>query len=157
MFQIFVYFQGRSKSLTSIDTLDPSMPGSNNNGNNGGSSKSPGSARLDLEVGGRLSVPMWSGSASADHSPTSPGFHRRRKLSTASKVSTFSDSAFNEWCLCVPLNLFTRTWWWWGMITTFFSFFRFPAQNSSLFILSALMMLGNEDMKNLFRRPEAPV
>ena len=65
------------------------MPGSNNNGNNGGSSKSPGSARLDLEVGGRLSVPMWSGSASADHSPTSPGFHRRRKLSTASKVSTF--------------------------------------------------------------------
>ena len=78
-----LFFQGRSKSLTSIDTLDPSMPGSNNNGPNGGKS---GGSGLDLEVGGRLSVPMWSGSTSADHSPTSPGFHRRRKLSTASKV-----------------------------------------------------------------------
>ena len=78
-----IVFQGRSKSLTSIDTLDPSMPGSNNNGPNGGKS---GGSGLDLEVGGRLSVPMWSGSTSADHSPTSPGFHRRRKLSTASKV-----------------------------------------------------------------------
>ena len=63
------------------------MSGSNNNGNNGGNGgKNPGATGLDLEVGGRLSVPMWSGSASADHSPTSPGFHRRRKLSTASKV-----------------------------------------------------------------------
>ena len=44
---------------------------------------------LDLDcTGGRLSVPpTWS----ADHSPTSPGFHRRRKLSTASKASTLRE------------------------------------------------------------------
>ena len=70
------FFQGRSKSLTSIDTIGPTMP-------NGGTSASDLGG---LDCGGRLSVPMRP--ERSDHStPSSPGYHRRRKLSTASKVS----------------------------------------------------------------------
>ena len=82
----FFKFQGRSKSLTSIDTLEPSQSAnmSTSPGGAGGLPAKPGHG-LDLDCTGRLSVPpAWS----ADHSPTSPGFHRRRKLSTASKVSS---------------------------------------------------------------------
>ena len=100
----FVYLQGRSKSLTSIDTLEPSSGSSDMAGTSSGGGGGVGPANvnaashhhpdsrpcLDLDcTGGRLSVPpAWS----ADHSPTSPGFHRRRKLSTASKASTLRPS-----------------------------------------------------------------
>lgn len=72
--------------MTSIDTLAP--PGMSGDGGSGSSSKMVGNDETGLPdyCGGRLAVPYRSESISADHSPTSPGFHRRRKLSTASKV-----------------------------------------------------------------------
>ena len=50
---------------------------------NGGGSN-PNSSHLDLDCGGRLSVPM---RPECGIEQNSPGYHRRRKLSTASKVS----------------------------------------------------------------------
>ena len=98
----FHHLQGRSKSLTSIDTLEPTSEASSMPNH-----PDKGSRTLDLDCSsasgqtataagsGRLSVPAWS----ADHSPTSPGFHRRRKLSTASKVS--SSEFFTVYFECI--------------------------------------------------------
>ena len=53
--------------------------------NGGGSTTN--SSHLDLDCGGRLSVPMRPECGIEHSHPNSPGYHRRRKLSTASKVS----------------------------------------------------------------------
>ena len=75
--------------------------------NGGGSATN--SSHLDLDCGGRLSVPMRPECGIEHSHPNSPGYHRRRKLSTASKVSyililTYSYITFLIW------DLYFRVW-----------------------------------------------